>query len=375
MSKNKLQLLILCGGQSAEHEVSINSARNVVAALDSEKYYLNVVLISKAGEWFLFDDAQVFLKQKNIDEAVIDAYCEKVSLLLGENKVLSVLSNVEKTIPVDLVFPVLHGTHGEDGTLQGLLELANIPYVGASVLGSSICMDKDVSKRLLRDAKIPVANWIMVNRIEIPTINYEEVVGKLGSPFFIKPSNTGSSVGISKVKSAQDFDSAVALALRYDHKIIFEEYIPCREIECAVLGNEEPEAAILGEIVPHHEFYTYEAKYIDPNGADLIIPADLPAEVAEKIKTYAKQAVLTLCCEGMARVDFFLTAKGEIYLNEANTIPGFTQISMYPKMWIAAGLSYPQLLDKLIELAMKRFKRDRVLVSKHSLNAEAMLTN
>jgi D-alanine-D-alanine ligase len=270
-------------------------------------------------------------------------------------------SQLRESLELDVIFPVLHGTYGEDGTVQGLLKLANIPFVGAGVLSSAIGMDKDVMKRLLRDAKIPVARFITLHQYDKDLHTFENAVEQVGCPFFMKPANSGSSVGISKVKTKEEFKSCVEAAFSYDRKILIEEFIQGREIECSVLGNDHPIASLLGEVIPQHEFYSYTAKYLDEDGARFEIPVSLPPGVAEKIQQMAISAYRVLCCEGMARVDFFLGEKGEVYVNEINTIPGFTKISMYPKLWVASGLSYSGLLDCLIELAIERHQRESVL--------------
>lgn len=364
---NKIKLAILCGGQSAEHEVSVVSAKNVIQALDKNKYDVLVIFIHKSGEWYLFSAADVFLKSSDPQALVTTTVCQKVNLILDqEKKSLISLDANAKHYEIDVAFPVLHGSHGEDGTMQGLLELANIPYVGPGVLSSAICMDKEISKRLLQAANLPIANYLVYQNHTIASINPDEIIKKLGLPLFVKPANTGSSVGISKVKQASELKDAIELALQYDNKILLEEYIAGREIECSVLGNETPEASLPGEIIAHHEFYSYEAKYLDPEGATLEVPAKFSDAMIKEIQAAAKKTFSTLACEGMARVDFFVTAENKIYVNEANTIPGFTKISMYPKMWEASGLPYGQLLDKLIALALERHKRDRVLVTARS---------
>jgi D-alanine-D-alanine ligase len=260
---------------------------------------------------------------------------------------------------VDVIFPILHGPFGEDGTLQGLLKLANIPFVGASVLGSAVGMDKDVMKRLLREAGILIGKFSTIKADNIPT--YEKVIKNLGQPFFIKPANMGSSIGVSKVKEKKDYQKAIQEAFNYDGKIILEENIVGREIECAVLGNDDPAASIPGEIIPSHDFYSYEAKYLDENGARLEIPAKLSNQLVKKIQLLAIKTFEVLSCEGMSRVDCFLRENGDILVNEINTIPGFTSISMYPKMWEASGISYPDLIDKLIQLAFERFEEEKKL--------------
>lgn len=359
----KLKLAILCGGQSAEHEISVISAKNVIAALDKNKYDVLVIFINRNGAWHLIKQAQLFIDTTNPETLLNTSQSQAVALVFGNaKKALVSLSNPAENYAIDVAFPVLHGAHGEDGTMQGLLELANIPYIGPGVLGSAICMDKEVSKRLLQTAKIPVARFLTIERAEKQKISFASIVKKLGLPFFVKPANTGSSVGISKVRNKKQFQIALDLAWQYDHKILLEQYIKGREIECSVLGNNEPQASIPGEIVTKHDFYSYEAKYIDPNGAALIIPAKFPKAVAQKIQTLAKRAFKALSCEGMARVDFFVTPTHRVVVNELNTIPGFTQISMYPKLWIASGLSYSSLLDQLVEFALERFAQNKVLI-------------
>jgi len=257
---------------------------------------------------------------------------------------------------VDVVFPILHGPFGEDGTMQGLLKLANIPFVGAGVLGSAIGMDKDVMKRLLRDAGISVAQFLTLRRQDTP--DYNDVTKELGLPLFVKPANMGSSVGVSKVNNEADFIDAVKEAFKYDNKILIEENILGHEIECSVLGNESPIVSVPGEVIPRHEFYSYEAKYVDENGAGLEIPAKLSDEETDKIKSIALKTFKVLECEGFGHVDCFLTKEGKVYVNEINTIPGFTSISMYPKLWEASGISYSELIDKLIQLAIDRFQKE-----------------
>jgi D-alanine-D-alanine ligase len=262
---------------------------------------------------------------------------------------------------LDVLFPVLHGPYGEDGTIQGMLKLAGIPFVGAGVLGSAVGMDKDVLKRLLREAKLPTVKFIVVHRRNKDTITFERVREELGIPLFVKPANLGSSVGISKVTSIEDFRQAIELALSFDNKILIEEGIKGREIEVAVLGNEDPIASVPGEIIPHHDFYSYEAKYIDENGAALEVPAKLSPALIADAKDLAVKAFKTLECEGMARVDFFLVDNKSFLLNEINTIPGFTKISMYPRLWEASGIPYSELIDRLIKLALERHSRDKKL--------------
>ncbi len=362
MSK-KIRVGILFGGKSAEHEVSLLSAKSVIEAIDKNKYEVVLIGINKSGEWFLHEELKHCLLHADDAKLIqLKKVQETVALVPKElgNPLVS-LSGKTLNKAIDVVFPILHGTYGEDGTVQGLLKLANVPFVGAGVLASAVGMDKDVMKRLLRDAELPTAKFLVVNRFDSKNLKFETIKKILGLPFFVKPANLGSSVGISKIKSEDDFYEKVALAFEYDRKILFEEFIPGREIECSVLGNDDPIASLPGEVIPQHEFYSYEAKYLDQNGALFEIPAQLSAELVIKIQTLAIETYKTLCCEGMARVDMFLKEDGQIVINELNTIPGFTRISMYPKMWVASGLSYPDLIDKLIELALQRFRDEQSL--------------
>lgn len=362
MSK-KIRVAILFGGKSAEHEVSLQSAKNVIEAINKNKYEVILIGIDKEGRWHLNEASNFLLHADNPKLIKLNKDTETIVLNPGETgqKQLIGLKNQKPLGPVDVVFPVLHGPFGEDGTIQGLLKLADIPFVGAGVLGSAIGMDKDVMKRLLREAGVPVAKFLVLRHAPLDKVDFAEVKNKLGLPVFIKPANLGSSVGIHKVHNQQQFELAIQDAFQYDNKIIIEEAIRGREIECSVLGNENPIASIPGEIIPHHEFYSYEAKYIDEQGADLEIPARLPEAVVKKVQDLALKVFKVLCCEGMARVDFFLKEDGTVLVNEINTIPGFTQISMYPKLWEASGISYTELIDRLIQLALERFERERKL--------------
>jgi len=350
----KIKVAILFGGRSVEHEVSIQSAKNVYQALDKTKYEPVLIGIDKTGIWhhcksISLPAPKVSLDQKGEKQASLSSTTDDQSRLLQT---------------IDVVFPVLHGTNGEDGTMQGFLRLANLPFVGADVLGSAIAMDKDVSKRLLQAAGIKIAPFDVIN--DGDEINPTEIIKKFSLPLFVKPANSGSSVGVSKVKNNSDLLAAIKLALSIDSKVVIEKYIEGREIECSVLGNDKPMASLPGEIVVNHEFYSYDAKYIDANGAKLIIPANLAKNVVEQIQKVAIQAFQTLCCEGMARVDFFVTRENMIYVNEINTIPGFTKISMYPKLWEASGISYSELIDKLITYAIERYERRKKLESDYS---------
>ncbi|MBI3459296.1 D-alanine--D-alanine ligase [Candidatus Azambacteria bacterium] len=343
MKKRRPRVGIIFGGRSAEHEISLRSAKNVVEALDRKKYDPVLIGINKKGSWFLIDESRFFDSRFKIQESRIGGKAPDTSLLLL----------------ADVIFPILHGPFGEDGTLQGLLKLVNVPFVGASVLGSAVGMDKDVMKRLLREAGIPIGKFLTIKENGIPT--YEKVVAELGRPFFVKPANMGSSVGVSKVKEKKDYPKAIQEAFNYDRKIILEENIIGREIECAILGNDNPLASIPGEVIPSHDFYSYEAKYLDENGARLEIPAKLSGRLVKKVQALAIKTFKALNCEGFGRVDSFLKENGEILVNEINTIPGFTSISMYPKMWEASGLGYTELLDRLIKLAFERFEKEKKL--------------
>jgi D-alanine-D-alanine ligase len=357
--KRKLRVAILFGGQSAEHEISLISARNIVQAMDKKKYAIVPIAIDKRGRWF-YDQRGRLLHDSETAAVPLQRGDNALALSPGfATTSLVRLSPRPALQKVDVVFPVLHGPFGEDGTVQGLLKLANVPFVGAGVLGSAVGMDKDVTKRLLREAKVPVARFLVFEKGA--KLDWNKVRREVGSPLFVKPANLGSSVGISKVKNQSELRRAVDEAFRFDHKILVEEYIRGREIECSVLGNDKPLASLPGEIVTRHEFYSYDAKYIDDNGARLIVPANLPKTVSRQIQDLALRSFKVLCCEGMARVDFFLRGEDEIFVNEINTIPGFTQISMYPKMWEASGVSYSDLIDRLIQLALARFARDKRL--------------
>lgn len=345
-------ILILCGGKSAEHEISLKSARNIVAAMDKASFLPILVVVSRQGCWHVVNESAFFNQATLFDEMLLSG--EICTLMrLPEQTILMTISG--KQLSIDAAFPLVHGPMGEDGTLQGLLEMMSIPYVGSGVLSSAIGMDKDILKQLLAKNNIPVGPFITItDKNQIPT--YEEVSQRLNSNIlFIKPSVMGSSVGISKVNNKDQYQAAVEQAFLYSFKVLVEKNIPGREVECAILGNLDPMASCVGEIVPHHEFYSYEAKYLDPNGAELIIPAKLPATLAEEVRRLAVLAFKAIECKGFARVDFFISPDNTIYVNELNTIPGFTAISMYPKMWEASGLGYTMLISKLIELAYEEF--------------------
>jgi len=359
----KLRVAVLFGGRSGEHEVSLMSARSVLDALDLEKYEVIQVGITLDGEW---------RHGENTLDAFTRGGVEKLNrVILPQEPSHSALYQLrmtnggealEKISDIDVFFPVLHGPFGEDGTLQGLLELADAAYVGAGVVGSAVGMDKGVFKDVMRANGIPIVESVLILRTEIEKdMNAViEKIEKMGEyPFFAKPANLGSSVGISKCNSRSDLGEGLMEAARFDRRLIVEKGVRgAREIEVSVIGNEDPQASVCGEVLPSREFYSYESKYIDGTSG-LVIPAELPAEVSGKIREYAVRAYKAIDCAGMARADFFIDgATHRIYLNELNTLPGFTSISMYPKLWQASGLTYPQLIDRLIELALER-KRQR----------------
>lgn len=361
----KLRVGIIFGGRSGEHEISLRSARSIVDAIDRDRYDVTLIGIDRAGRWHMLDEPG-FHQLTNAALPALDGSGTEVLLPArpGRHDLIVPGEPAASLGKLDVLFPVVHGTFGEDGTIQGLLELADIPYVGSGVLGSAVGMDKDIQKRLLQAAGIPVVPFLTVKRRQWET-DERAVTGAandLGMPLFVKPANLGSSVGISKVKTLAALRAAVVTALEYDNKIVIEQGVDAREIECAVLGNEAPEASVPGEVCPHSEFYSYEAKYVDDSGATLRIPAPLSPAQAEVVRRLAVQVFLLLDCAGMARVDFFLERGSDtIYVNEINTIPGFTSISMYPKLWEASGLSYRELIHRLIDLALQRHaQRDRL---------------
>jgi D-alanine-D-alanine ligase len=360
-SKNKIHVGVICGGRSGEHEISLRSARSIADAIDRDRYRVSLIGIDRGGCWHLLDEPAF----RRLTDAALPALNGSGSevMLLPTPTMGALLEREKPGTPLsklDVIFPVLHGPYGEDGTVQGLLELADIPYVGAGVLGSALGMDKDVQKRLLRGAGVPVAPFVTTTRARwsADTAGASAHARALGLPLFVKPANLGSSVGITKVKVIDDLAPAVVKALEYDDKVVIEKGIDAREIECAVLGNDDPQASVPGEICPHAEFYSYEAKYVDENGATLLIPAPLTEAEATTVRELAVQVFQLLDCAGMARVDLFLErGTGQWYVNELNSIPGFTNISMYPKLWEASGLPYRELIARLIDLALERHAR------------------
>jgi D-alanine-D-alanine ligase len=345
-------LVVVFGGQSAEHDVSCVTAAHVLRAVDRQKYAVVAVGIDRSGQWHLAEDAMAALDRGPLElPARLEARGREVASV-------PVLSAAAASGPV-VVMPLLHGPLGEDGTIQGLLELMGLPYVGTGVLGSALGMDKAMAKRALASFGIPQPDHVALREHEVTPRRLAEIVDGLGLPLFVKPANMGSSVGVSKVTDADSLMNAARIALSYDEWIVFEEAIVGREIEVAVLGNLDPQASVPGEIVPGSDFYDYDDKYVN-DGANLIIPAELTVEQSDEVRSLAVRVFTALRCEGLARVDFFFEPEGRGFLcNEVNTMPGFTPISMYPKMWQASGLSYPELVDRLVELAIERHARRR----------------
>lgn len=360
----KIRIGVLFGGRSGEHAVSLLSAASVMAAMDKNKYDIIPIGITEDGRWLAGGDPLQALRKKELTRG-----CFHASLVTNPLEPGLFLFEGDKAvefIPLDVVFPVLHGPYGEDGTVQGLLELAGIPYVGAGVLSSAAGMDKEVMKILFQHSGLPVADFIAFKdrRWEKDSSSIIELIeGKIGYPCFVKPANLGSSVGVSKAFGQEELRAGIEAALSYDRKVIVETFIDGREIECSVLGGDEPVSSIPGEIIPSGDFYDYRAKYID-NRSRLIIPAPLEAEAAGKIRRYAIQAFQAVECSGLGRVDFFYREKEkEIYVSEINTMPGFTEISMYPRLWEHSGIPYGELIDKLVEIALERQRQKSRLLT------------
>lgn len=394
MADARLRVGVLFGGESPEHEVSLRSAKNVIEAIDRERCDIVLIGIDRRGRWHLADEVRFLRHASDPRRIRLPDAPVRLAVTPGRRpRIVPVAPPAPEgsaecegsgegcpepaELPeLDVIFPVLHGPFGEDGTVQGLLRLAHLPFVGPGILGSAVCMDKDVAKRLLRDAGIPVAPFITVlSPGEAPS--WDEAVAALDAPIFVKPANMGSSVGVSKAGTDGEYQRALDEAFSFDTKVLLERTIRGREIELSVLGNEAPEASIPGEIAPTHAFYSYDAKYLDQDGADLLIPADLDADTTACAREIAVRAFRALCCEGMARVDLFLATEacgplpaGSLVVNEINTLPGFTRISMYPKLWEASGVSYPELIDRLLRLAIERAERDGRLASAIDLQGD-----
>jgi D-alanine-D-alanine ligase len=371
MTHKKLRIGLVFGGRSGEHEVSLASAKAVMENINPDKYEIVPICITRNGTWLLMAPRSHRTGASGQGQAAVptspyglDGFTDATVVTLVSDPSVGGLIPLTGERPLqgngklDVIFPVLHGTYGEDGTLQGLLELANVPYVGCNVLGSALGMDKEKMKMVFSSVGLPVGKYLVYRRNQwerAPETILSSIERQLGYPNFVKPVNLGSSVGISKAHNRNELEQAMNMAAVYDHKIIIERGIDCRELECGILGNDEPSASVVGEIIPSNEFYDYNAKYID-NKSELVIPANLPQAIAEEVRRQAIQAFLALDLSGLARVDFFLEkGTSKVYINEVNTLPGFTQISMYPRLWSASGLAYPGLLDRLIELAIERF--------------------
>ncbi len=351
MTADKIRVAFIFGGRSSEHDVSNYTAASVLQNLDRDRYEPVLIGITKSGRWLRYDGPEELIGSGAWE---LNAAQDGADIA---GKQVADICEVKKS--ADVVFPLLHGCNGEDGTVQGFLELADLPYVGSGVLGSALGMDKAFAKIIFEKAGIPQCRHMVVRRCEIRSDTgkiADEIQSALGFPCFIKPSNSGSSIGISKAHCREELAAALELAALYDSRILAEEFISCREVECAVLGNDEPEASVAGEVISSNEYYDYEAKYIK-NDSKLIIPADITQAKSDEIREYAVRAFKALDCSGLARADFFLQKDtGRVYINELNTMPGFTSISMYPKLWAASGLPYPKLIEKLIDLAFVKYE-------------------
>jgi D-alanine-D-alanine ligase len=349
MSK-KQRVAILYGGRSVEHAVSVNSARNIYEYIDKNKYEPIAIGISTTGQWFVTEGVS-----KEIENG------KPIGLVLNAREPSFIIFENGERFKVDIIFPVLHGTDGEDGSIQGLIKAMDIPMVGTDVLGSALAMNKIIAKRLLRQAGLPVTDFLTFNYTEKDKIKFATISKKLGTPFMVKSASLGSSVGVTKVKNRKDFDKAVEDAFRYDDEMLAEEYVKGREIECAILGNTPAEASYPGEIVisKAYDFYTFDAKYVDPDAVQIHVPAKLTKTAAEKIRSISLRAFQTLHCLDFSRVDLFLTSRGKVYINEVNTIPGFTNSSMYPMMWKERGISFSDLITRLLNLAQERYDRGK----------------
>jgi D-alanine-D-alanine ligase len=347
---NKKKVAILYGGRSVEHAVSVNSARNIYEYIDKNQFEPIPLGISKTGQWFLTKSVSKEIEQGKALGLILDPASPGFLLLSSGDR-----------FKVDAIFPVLHGTDGEDGSVQGLIKAMDIPMVGTGVLGSALSMNKIVAKRLMKQAGLPVTDFLSFSYQEKDNIKFTTISKKIGLPFMVKAASLGSSVGVTKVKTKANFQQAVEEAFRYDDEILVEEFVLGREIECAVLGNAPAESSNPGEIVisKNYEFYTFDAKYVDPDAVQIHVPAKLPKPVAEKIRTVSKKAFETLHCQDFSRVDLFLDKKGKIYINEINTIPGFTNSSMYPMMWKEKGISFSELITRLLNLAEERYNRGK----------------
>ncbi|KNC08475.1 D-alanine--D-alanine ligase [Klebsiella sp. RIT-PI-d] len=360
----KLRVGVVFGGKSAEHEVSLQSAKNIVEAMDKSKFEVVLIGIDKRGGWHIHDQSHYLLNAHDPAHITLAPSTSTLAHIPGKQTAQFIdIANGQLSAHIDVIFPIVHGTMGEDGSLQGLLRIANLPFVGSDVLSSAACMDKDVTKRLLRDDGLAIAPFVTLTHVNRHATTFAGLEAQFGLPLFVKPANQGSSVGVSKVTTEAQYQQAVELAFEFDRKVIVEQGIKGREIECAVLGNDYPEASTCGEVVLNSDFYAYDTKYIDDGGAQVVVPAAIEASVNDRIRKVAIQAYQALGCSGMARVDVFLTEENKVIINEINTLPGFTNISMYPKLWQASGLSYSALITRLIELALERYRASSQLKS------------
>jgi D-alanine-D-alanine ligase len=354
----KKNIVVLCGGRSAEHEISVISTRNIVNAIDINKYNIFLIGISRQSVWYHIDEIDAINHLKIIDDNRDE---NNICTIIKEKDATYLKVNNGLKVKLDIAFPVLHGPYGEDGTIQGMFEMMNLPYVGPNVISSAVSMDKAVFKQVLQHENIPIAPFVILHKNN-KIIPYQEIIDKLNSEIlFVKPACLGSSIGISKVRNEKEYNIAIVQAFLFDHKIIVEAMCKGREIECAILGNENPKASILGEIIPNHDFYSYDAKYLDPNGADLVAPAVIDENLTNKIQEMAIKAFKAVGCIGMSRVDFFVDGDS-IIVNEINTIPGFTKISMYPRLWQESGVAYSNLINELISYGFKEYERKNELM-------------
>ena len=353
----KKNVLLIYGGKSTEHEVSVRSARNIARAIDPNRFNTLFIGVDKSGVWHVKTPQDL-----ETEDVVQTVHSQQVVVYPGKasDQILKV-TDLSSIGSIDVAFSIIHGTGGEDGTIQSMLKTLNIPFVGPGVMSSAICLDKEITKQLLDRAGIPNSKYLAYRMSERAAINFETVKAALGTPVYIKPPNLGSSVGISRASTKDEFDAAIDLAFQYDRKVLIEANVVGRELECAVWGNHTIEAAAVGEVITNsetHDFYDYEAKYEDANGAQTSIVSDLPTETIDEIRNLAIKTYRCLNCEGMARVDVFLQDDGKILVNEVNTIPGFTDISMYPQLWKAKGFTYSEVIEKLLGLAIDRFEEE-----------------
>lgn len=376
ISNKRARIGIIYGGQSPEHEVSLQSASNIIKSINKEKYELVLIGIDKTGTWYLQDDKAPFFNENDPASIKRGEPLANLAVVPGsDNAKFYNLSESKFLEPLDVIFPIIHGPHGEDGSIQGLLRLLNIPFVGSDILGSAVCMDKDIAKRLLNEAKIPTPKYLTLEQSTYKKLSPTElrrIIDEIQLPLFVKPANLGSSIGVSMVTNEHDLFNAIHEAFNYDRKILIEQYIQGREVECSVLGDEEPVASLPGEVVLNHQkdkFYSYYKKYINEDEVIFKMPTDLPESTVKTIQELSIKAFKTLDCQIMARVDFFVVNSEQVFVNEVNTIPGFTQTSMYPNLWQLSGISYEDLIDRIIQLSIKRHKKyNRMFISGHETN-------